>query len=113
MRALFGRTFAKVLWDAPEPLSWQGRGAFRRFLYTVDVTDKCKGEEIAHIENVKTHQVPITWLTNGTRYIVTVRAHTDLKATGPPSKAFIGSTLNSDTDALVWSTLMPSRGKHR
>lgn len=110
MRALFGATYAKVFWDAPSPLSWQGRGVYRGFRYSVDVEEISSGKRIATIENIRERRAAIEGLMNATKYRVTVKAYSELKAPGPVSSVFAGSTLSSSADQLVWSTIMTTAG---
>ncbi|XP_028969015.1 proto-oncogene tyrosine-protein kinase ROS [Galendromus occidentalis] len=103
VRALFSVDSVRVLWDAPHPFKWQGRGVFQKFLYAVDVTELLSGKQFEPEGNFKNRQATIKALKSNTLYSIKVRAYNHLGAPGPESAPFVGRTFSESPLQLAWS----------
>lgn len=102
VRALFSNDSVRVLWDAPHPFKWQGRGAFQKFHYSVVLTEHVSARQIDR-DDLKNRQAIIRGLKRNTMYSVKVRAYNHLAAPGPESVAFVGRTFSENPTHLIWS----------
>lgn len=100
-QALMSSTHAKVSWQTPQLVGDQGKGAFKDWLYRLEVSGGNKSETF---ENIVGNSVVVEPLQPNTLYSFKVAAYTS-GGSGQFSQKFSAKTLKTSVDRyLVWAS---------
>lgn len=103
--AIFGTNTARISWQVPHILGWQGKGAWRNWSYDISIKDMTT-HNTCYVRDINSTTHTIHGLNEDTEYIIKTLAYT-VSGNGPWSTEFVGRTLKSNPDnttaTILWS----------